>query len=142
MSDPEVSQQAAQIEEALKQNTVDSDHDHAVDEGKPVSPISRHSETSQDGTVATEAKENPLARKSTDFEDTDDDDPFGVFPALSITMSSTRAPYSRRSTVTTLGRRLTRQETTQTLKSVRSRFTEVRSEFDENVYSWSRKRVC
>lgn len=66
-------------------------------------------------------------------EDLDDDDPFSLFPALSITMSSTKAPYSRRSTMTSMGRPLTREETRATLKSVRSRFTEVRSEFDENV---------
>lgn len=63
----------------------------------------------------------------------DDDDPFSLFPALSITMSSTQAPWARRMTTTSMGRPLTREETRATLKSVRSRFTEVRSEFDENV---------
>jgi hypothetical protein len=64
---------------------------------------------------------------------TDDEDPFALFPTLSVSMSSTRAPWARRNTASTLGRRLTRAETLQTIKTVRSRFNEARSEFDENV---------
>jgi hypothetical protein len=66
----------------------------------------------------------------------DDNDPFALFPMLSLTMSSTHGRYDlRRGTLTSLGRPLTRQETLQTIKTVRSRFTEVRSEFDENASS-------
>jgi hypothetical protein len=122
MSGPGNPSQSVDLEEA----GTDIHNDHAVPEEKP-SPTSAPSEASQEGTMAPEEKDR--ARKLVD----DEDDPFAFFPRLSITMSSTRGPFSRRNTVTTLGRRLTRQETTQTLKSVRSRFTEVRSEFDENV---------
>jgi hypothetical protein len=64
----------------------------------------------------------------------DENDPFALFPMLSISMSSTHGPrHTRRATVASLGRPLTRQETLQTIKTVRSRFTEARSEFDENA---------
>jgi hypothetical protein len=88
-------------------------------------------ETSREESDETTVKYDTLSRQTTEI---DDDDPFALFPTMSISMSSTRAPYSRRGTVTTLTRPLTREETMQTLRSVRSRFTEVRSEFDENVY--------
>jgi len=85
----------------------------------------------QGDTEDSNGKEESISGSQT--ETWDFDDPFAIFPSLSLTMSSTHGPFSRRNTVTTLGRPLTRQETTQTLKSVRSRFTAVRSEFDENV---------
>jgi hypothetical protein len=88
-------------------------------------------QSSQEGSISTNEKMEGLSRRAT--SDSDDDDPFALFPALSISMSSTRGPFVRRNTTTTLTRALTREETMQTLKSVRSRFTEARSEFDENV---------
>ena len=91
-----------------------------------------HSESPTDDSITENLKDQSLSRTQTGATDSAED-PFALFPALSITMSSTRAPFSRRNTATTLTRPLTREETRNTLKSVRSRFTEVRSEFDENV---------
>lgn len=86
-----------------------------------------------EGSVDENLKEDPLSRTTTGATNYGGDDPFALYPTLSISMSSTRAPISRRNTGTTLSRPLTREETRNTLRSVRSRFTEVRSEFDENV---------
>lgn len=83
--------------------------------------------------VSGDPSEKPLSRRATGVYD-ENDDPFALFPTLSITMSSTRGHGNRRGTVSTLGRPLTRQETLQTIKTVRSRFTDARSEFDENVF--------
>ena len=112
--------------------------DHAV-KGKdvPESHIQGDNPTpnSKDESLSGDAKDEDLSRLDTALTEIDEFDPFALYPDLAITMSSTRGPgiMSRRNTVTTLGRSLTRQETLQTLKSIRSRVTEVRDEFDENV---------
>ena len=81
----------------------------------------------------SDVKMEGLSRPTTNMLD-DAEDPFAFFPSLSISMSSTRGPWVRRNTTTSLGRQLTRAETLQTIKTVRSRFAEARSEFDENVH--------
>lgn len=78
-------------------------------------------------------EDESLSRPNTNVAN--DEDPFAIFPRLSVSMSSTQGPWVRRNTTASLGRPLTREETRQTLRTVRSRFTEVRSEFDENVPS-------
>ena len=93
-------------------------------------------ESPKDDSPSGNIKDEALFQPSTNTFD--DADPFAMFPTLSISMSSTRGPWMRRNTTTTLGRPLTREETMQTLKTVRSRFTDARSEFDENVY-WLRR---
>jgi hypothetical protein len=109
-----------------------ADGDHAAQstnlDGPDISTLGLQGADEDD--LTSTAREEYSGEKS---ETLDDDDPFSLFPALSITMSSTQAPWERRMTTTSMGRPLTREETRATLKSVRSRFTEVRSEFDENV---------
>src|SRR5271154_2782434 len=73
------------------------------------------------------------AESPSEFDLLDESDPFALFPTLSLSKSSTQGPWMRRNTTTSLGRALTREQTRETLKTVRSRFTEVRNEFDENV---------
>jgi hypothetical protein len=112
------------------------DADHAV----AVLSDTSHEEPAEAGKEGIDSQEDgsedspgDLSRPTTNI---DDDDPFALFPMLSLTMSSTRGRHDlRRGTLTSLGRPLTRQETLQTIKTVRSRFTEVRSEFDENASS-------
>jgi hypothetical protein len=108
--------------------------DHAVSpndmEGANISAMQSH--RTEDDTISATRNEEKYSGEKIDTND--DDDPFALFPALSLTMSSTQAPSMRRYTTASLGRPLTREETMQTLKSVRSRFTEVRSEFDEHVH--------
>jgi hypothetical protein len=120
--------------ESQSTNVVDCEKgDHAVQpndmEGTNISAIESH--RTDDDEISTTRNEEEYSGEKVD--PTDDDDPFALFPALSLTMSSTQAPFMRRNTNASLGRPLTREETMQTLKSVRSRFTEVRSEFDEHV---------
>ena len=83
----------------------------------------------------------PAAKNDADFDLFDESDPFALFPTLSLSKSSTRGPWMRRNTTTSLGRALTREQTRETLKIVRSRFTEVRDEFDEHVsdghFAWN-----
>src|SRR5579859_4503474 len=75
------------------------------------------SQNSQEETDSASAKEDALSRRSTGVFD--ENDPFALFPALSISMSSTRGPaFDRRNTATTLTRPLTREETMQTLRTV------------------------
>ena len=87
---------------------------------------------SREDNMTDHVKNEGLSRPTTNVLD-DAEDPFAFFPTLSISMSSTRGPWVRRNTMTSLGRQLTRAETLQTIKTVRSRFAEARSEFDENV---------
>jgi hypothetical protein len=121
--------------ESQSTNVVDLEKgDHAVQpndvEEANISAIASHN--TENDTILTVRKEEEYSGDKID--PIDDDDPFALFPALSLTMSSTRTQFMRRNTTTSLGRPLTREETMATLKSVRSRFTEVRSEFDEYVY--------
>jgi len=81
----------------------------------------------------TEETTQPADKNDIDFSLVDEEDPFALFPTLSLSKSSTQGPWMRRNTTTSLGRALTREQTRETLKTVRSRFTEVRDEFDENV---------
>jgi hypothetical protein len=94
-----------------------------------------YSESSSEYDVSRHASARSVFSTSTSG-----DNPFGLFPAITLSMSSTKAPHrmsiasrGRRSTGGTIGRPLTRAETRQTLRTIRSRFTEVRDEFDENV---------
>jgi len=92
--------------------------------------------TSQDVTSSLDGeKRDGLSRPATNVTKIEENDPFALFPTLSLTMSSTKGHplHMRRDTLASLGRPLTREETMQTIKTVRSRFTEVRSEFDENA---------
>jgi len=112
--------------------------DHAVqatDIAEPHIQSNDASPNSRDESLSGNAKDEDLSRLDTTVTDIDELDPFALYPDLTVTMSSTRGPgiMSRRNTVTTLGRSLTRQETIQTLKTIRSRVTEARDEFDENV---------
>jgi hypothetical protein len=108
--------------------------DHAVPQSDVEKTSARSDESPGmvDDTISGDPEDDSLSRPTTNVWD--DEDPFALFPRLSVSMSSTRGPWIRRNTTTTLGRHLTREETMQTIKSVRSRFTEARSEFDENVY--------
>jgi len=105
--------------------------DHAVSQNIGIGEALHSSKDEISTEKLGDEKDEALSRQETHMMD--DDDPFALFPSLSISMSSTNAPYVRRGTITSLGRPLTRAETMETLKSVRSRFTEVRNEFDENV---------
>ena len=112
--------------------------DHAVqatDITEPHIQSNDASRNSRDESLSGDAKDEDLSRLDTTVTEIDELDPFALYPDLTVTMSSTRGPgiMSRRNTVTTLGRSLTRQETIQTLKTIRSRVTEARDEFDENV---------
>ena len=106
--------------------------DHAV-QSEDVNEAGVRSEESGSSTEDGVPTPNTKIEGLPESDAFDTEDPFALFPALSISMSSTRAPYQRRNTTTTLGRPLTREETLQTIKTVRSRFTDARSEFDENV---------
>jgi hypothetical protein len=97
-----------------------------------ISTTTSQSPTDTEASMKDKVPDDSLSRTTTSATQYADD-PFALYPTLSVSMSSTRGPVSRRNTVTTLSRPLTRQETINTLKSVRSRFTEVRSEFDESV---------
>jgi hypothetical protein len=88
------------------------------------------SRSSREDNIAGDGNDEAFSQPPTNLVE---DDPFALFPTLSITMSSTRGTWVRRNTASTLGRQLTRAETLQTIKTVRSRFAEARSEFDENV---------
>lgn len=110
--------------------------DHATQGNDPQeSPVESAGKTANSGDeiLSGDAKDEPLSRLST-TADVDEDDPFALYPNLSITMSSTRGPGIRRNTAISMGRPLTRESTIQTLKSVRSRVAEARDEFDENVH--------
>ena len=119
--------------------------DHAVQTPDPNESQIQSEEAapnSTDESLSGEAKDEPLTQLDTTFSEIDEDDPFALFPSLAITMSSTRGPgISRRNTTTTLGRPLTRQETIHTLKTIRSKVTEAREEFDENVRIRSEMRL-
>src|SRR5271170_575422 len=82
---------------------------------------------------SSEETTQPAGKNDADFDLFDESDPFALFPTLSLSKSSTQGPWMRRNTAISLGRALTREQTRETLKTVRSRFTEVRDEFDENV---------
>jgi|SRR5277367_6137213 hypothetical protein len=107
--------------------------DHAV---LPINNVENNPGTeeqrssSEENTPATDQTE---AKVPSDFDLFDESDPFALFPTLSLSKSSTQGPWMRRNTTISLGRALTREQTRETLKTVRSRFTEVRDEFDENV---------
>jgi hypothetical protein len=117
-----------------------ADADHAVG----ILPEKAHEDSAEAAKEGVDSQEEAsdsledsshgdLSRPATNI---DESDPFALFPVLSLTMSSTRGRQDlRRGTLTSLGRPLTRQETLQTIRTVRSRFTEVRSEFDENASS-------
>jgi hypothetical protein len=84
------------------------------------------------------------SRRASAMTDSTIGNPFGLYPQITLSMSSTKAPHAlslissrrtRRGTLGSLGRSLTREETRQTLRTIRSRFTEVRDEFDENVFN-------
>ena len=79
------------------------------------------------------SKVNHDTSSQSNFELLDEADPFALFPTVSLSKSSTQGPWMRRNTTASIGRALTREQTRETLRSVRSRFTEVRDEFDENV---------
>lgn len=132
MTEQDISPESGRIEEDLEKG------DHAVrprDVGETVTPtVTSQSPTDTEGSIKEKIPDDSLSRTTTSATQYADD-PFALYPALSLSMSSTRGSFSRRNTATTLSRPLTRQETINTLKSVRSRFTEVRSEFDENVSS-------
>jgi hypothetical protein len=106
------------------------DHTNVADGANGQTEASR----SADEIPTVNLENEALSRLSTNVAD--DENPFAFFPQLSVSMSSTQGPWLRRNTTTSLGRPLTREETRQTLRTVRSRFTEVRSEFDENVPSY------
>jgi len=109
-----------------------------VDHAAPTVPANEGLQevpTSQDVTSSLDDKRDGLSRPATNITKIEETDPFALFPTLSLTMSSTGGHplHMRRDTLTSLGRPLTREETLQTIRTVRSRFTEVRSEFDENA---------
>lgn len=126
-------QRSAQAALRSTENSVDLEKgDHAV----------QSQDVSEKGVRAEEPAgsiDPGMPRTNTKVEDVSEagldefEDPFALFPALSVSMSSTQAPFMRRNTTATLGRPLTREETLQTIKTIRSRFTEARSEFDEHV---------
>jgi hypothetical protein len=128
MADPDRTQSQQQAGDS--QNDDLEKADHAVlppGDAPPPKEDFRNSEK----THIENDNDEPLSRQPTDYIDYED--PFALFPALSVSMSSTQGPRLRRNTVTTLGRPLTREETMQTLRTVRSRYTDVRSEFDQHV---------
>jgi len=107
--------------------------DHGV---LPIDDAEKHPGTEEQRGSTEEispATDESEAKLPTDFDLLDESDPFALFPILSLSKSSTQGPWMRRNTTTSLGRALTREQTRETLKTVRSRFTEVRDEFDENV---------
>lgn len=116
----------------LTQNDDLEKGDHAVqDVDEAIDPMD-DARSSKDDSLSGNLKNKSLSEPTTDYMDSED--PFALFPTLSVSMSSTRGPWIRRNTASTLGRQLTRAETLQTIKAVRSRFTEARSEFDEHAY--------
>jgi len=138
MADPDETTRSA-ASPAAATDDLAPNADHAA----PVLPAHEDSQerkqetpTSQEDTSSLNGnKHDDLSRPLTNITNIDENDPFALFPMLSLTMSSTRGrpQHMRRDTLTSLGRPLTREETMQTIKTVRSRFTEVRSEFDENA---------
>jgi len=129
MTEASASTVTARREEDLEKGDHPSQNGDLEETVAPISESESHTEGSLNGNL----KDDPLSRTTTGATP-DDDDPFSLYPRLSLSISSTQgASFSRRNTAITLTHPLTREETRNTLKSVRSRFTEVRSEFDENV---------
>lgn len=112
--------------------TEDLEGNHAVHPNDHVEKTGGQPDGSPSSRENSNVKNEGLSRPTTNVYD-DAEDPFAFFPTLSISLSSTQGPWVRRNTTTSLGRQLTRAETLQTIKTVRSRFTDARSEFDENV---------
>jgi hypothetical protein len=131
MTEASASTETARREEDLEKGDHRSQNGDLEETVAPISESESRTEGSLNGNE--NPKDDPLSRTTTGATP-DDDDPFSLYPRLSLSISSTQgAPFSRRNTAITLTHPLTREETRNTLKSVRSRFTEVRSEFDENV---------
>ena len=129
MTEASVSTETTRREEDLEKGDHQPSQNGDLEE--TVAPISE-SESHTEGSLNGNLKDESLSRTATGATP-DDDDPFSLYPRLSLSISSTQGAFSRRNTAITLTHPLTREETRNTLKSVRSRFTEVRSEFDENV---------
>lgn len=115
-----------EVQQPTQQGDLESDH--------AAQPIAGVDETNRPPEESRSSREDSISESGALSPPViDDEDPFALFPTLSVSMTSTRGPWMRRNTASTLGRQLTRAETLQTIKTVRSRFAEVRSEFDENV---------